>query len=735
MIDREFKVQVLETGPQWNSGLWRRLKLDANGISLFANPAFVSWLAVENWQEATGDIVTDECGQTYWSAIEFAGRGNDRRRDWSLFRHNPATGQTELLLRFEDCGDIEPRKMWLRKDYLWLLDRGENRALALSRDNFQIVHEVNFKDELIDIDLDQKDVFYALVERQGKKKICPYPAPPRRREKCFELKEWKDAGEDVVALAVGPQGALYLLDAGQGRFIRVNPDDHEEEIIGSLSEGLLKGFVPSAMEIDEQGVIYLATDEQSKEKPARLHLFDEDGSYLGETTRDKKSGEITSWNGIPLPKEVHRIGGIGFDSGGAYLATDYGLAKFSLSVTPVGQDGVYYSKTLDNGSPEGLWHRVALRGRIPERTNVEVFYYASDSTALKAAFDGVLSSKKMSKEEKEKGIENLLGPLWKGPDIFSGTAGRDDSEPDVLALENKGRFLWLKLRLTTFDAGSRPAIRSARIYYPRLSYLRYLPPAYLEDPVSAGFLERFLSLFETVFDGLDQKIDQLHQYFDAGQTPAEFLRWLASWINLSIDEDLPERRVRRLIERAPELYARKGTPAALIEFLEIYTGRAVSLVEHGRGLRPWILGGSELRLGQKTILLGSGVKGFRVGDTSVVGYSALRDRVRDADEPFLPVARRFTILLTMDREEFNQRAATLRRILDEQKPAHTECMIGLMAEQSGAGTAILGISATVAGTQPYRVGLTPLGSASAVAKGPQAMRLERGAWIGSSSRL
>src|SRR5262245_38887091 len=59
----EFKIQVLETVPQWSSGLWRRLKLDADGISLFASPAFDSWLAMENWSDAIGDIVVDRCGQ------------------------------------------------------------------------------------------------------------------------------------------------------------------------------------------------------------------------------------------------------------------------------------------------------------------------------------------------------------------------------------------------------------------------------------------------------------------------------------------------------------------------------------------------------------------------------------------------------------------------------------------------------------------------------------------------
>ncbi|HEU4597251.1 MAG TPA: phage tail protein, partial [Pyrinomonadaceae bacterium] len=612
---------------------------------------------------------------------------------------------------------------------------------GLSRENFQIVQEQRIRGRIIDLDLDRGGVFHALVRRKRKVRICRYPTPFESTNKCLRLRTWREP----AALAVGPSGSLYVLDTMLGRFIRYDPASGEELHVGEPSEQLLKGFVPSAMEIDERGVIFLAgrpkPSKPGAREPVSLHLFDGDGSYLGKVTRDEKSGEIISREGAPLPEEVRWILGIGFDrEGRVYLGTDRGVAKFSLAVTPVGQDGVYYSKTLDNGSPEGLWHRIALSGRLPDKTSVEVSYYASDSTSLKASYEEVLASRK-SVEEKEQAIKRLLEPpkprhpLWKGPNVFKGMAGRDEASPDMLTVENKGRFLWLKIRLVTFDERSRPSVRAARIYYPRFSYLRYLPPAYAEDPSSAAFLERFLALFETIFEGLDREIDQLHRHFDPGVAPAGFLRWLASWINLSLDDELPEERVRRLIRRAPDLYGRKGTPAALTEFLEIYTGGRVSLTEHSRGLKPLVLGGEGLRLGRGTILLGSGVKGFRLGDTSVAGYSALRDRVRDPDEPFLPVARRFSILLDMSREEFDRRAPSLRRILDEQKPAHTACTIGIMADRNAAGSGVLGVSASVVGTTPYQVGVTPLGGGYAVGAGAKAPRVERGAWVGSPGGL
>jgi len=733
VAEREFNVQVMETRAQWGSGLHSRLSLDDDGLSLFVNPVFDSWLVSEEWGGVVADMVVDECGQPYWAALEPPAK-DDGGRAWHLSRRNPTTGEVERVLRFAGCAIVEPKKLWLTPDYLWLFDVSADRVVAMSRDNYQVVYEFAAAG-LFDADLDGRGFLYTLAEGEGgRAEICRHSIPPfragrkecraketRKRPKavapvpgggkeCFTLKCWREP----EALAVGRGGVLYVLDTALGRIISFDPETEEELLLGAPKEKLLKGFKPSVMEIDGRGVIFLASSAEPG-APSALHMFDEDGSYLGE---------------VELPSSVKSVGGVGFDhNGGVYLATDRGLARFTLSRNPVGQAGIFYSKTLDNGNAESLWHRVALQGSIPGKTGVEVFYHASDDEGLRAAYEQALSGPG-SVEERAARIEALMSKNWVHPETFIAAAS-----PDLILNPNKGRFLWLKLRLVTFDEKSRPSIRSARVYYPRLSYLRYLPPAYREDAVSAAFLERFLSIFETVFEGLDAEIDQLFRHFDPRLAPKEFLPWLASWINVSLDEDLPEERVRRLVSRAPYLYGRKGTPEALVEFLEIYTGAPVVLTEHARAYKPQVLGGPDFRLGHGTLLLGSGPAGMRVGDTTVVGYAAIRDRVADPDEPFLSLARRFTVGVGLSVEEFQRREGTLRRIVEEQKPAHTACAIRSTAGRQGVGAAVLGVGAKVGGALPYRVGLTPLGGGSATARGPRASRLERGAGVGGGGRL
>jgi phage tail-like protein len=113
--------------------------------------------------------------------------------------------------------------------------------------------------------------------------------------------------------------------------------------------------------------------------------------------------------------------------------------------------------------------------------------------------------------------------------------------------------------------------------------LNYLPGIYADDP----FLDGFLRIFESILFPLDRQIDQLHNYFDPRMTPADFLPWLGTWLDLVLDENWPEPRRRVLIERAADLYRRRGTAGALRDFLEIYLGIAPDVIEDGGDANPF----------------------------------------------------------------------------------------------------------------------------------------------------
>jgi phage tail-like protein len=113
--------------------------------------------------------------------------------------------------------------------------------------------------------------------------------------------------------------------------------------------------------------------------------------------------------------------------------------------------------------------------------------------------------------------------------------------------------------------------------------LNYLPGIYADDP----FIDELLRIVESLWSPLDRQIDQLHAYFDPRLTPAEFLPWLATWVDLVLDENLSIARRRALIRHAADLYRRRGTACALRDFLTICTGIIPEIAESDRADQPF----------------------------------------------------------------------------------------------------------------------------------------------------
>ena len=115
------------------------------------------------------------------------------------------------------------------------------------------------------------------------------------------------------------------------------------------------------------------------------------------------------------------------------------------------------------------------------------------------------------------------------------------------------------------------------------SLLKYLPNTYADDDFMGGFL----NIFEALWQPLDRQIDQLYAYFDPQLTPAEFLPWLGTWVDLVLDENWSEARRRDLIQNAADLYRRRGTAGALRDYLAIYLGVSPTIVEDGPDGNPY----------------------------------------------------------------------------------------------------------------------------------------------------
>jgi phage tail-like protein len=102
----------------------------------------------------------------------------------------------------------------------------------------------------------------------------------------------------------------------------------------------------------------------------------------------------------------------------------------------------------------------------------------------------------------------------------------------------------------------------------RSSYVFDLPIIYHDN----DFLGRFLQIFETIWKPLEDRQSHIEMYFDPLTCPAEFLPWLAGWLDLSYNRHWPEARVRRLVADGMDLYRWRGTRYGLARMIEIHTG-------------------------------------------------------------------------------------------------------------------------------------------------------------------
>jgi phage tail-like protein len=109
---------------------------------------------------------------------------------------------------------------------------------------------------------------------------------------------------------------------------------------------------------------------------------------------------------------------------------------------------------------------------------------------------------------------------------------------------------------------------TAPLIYGQSSYLKYLPAMFQEH----DFSERFLKIFETIWEPLEWRQNSLEMYFDPRTAPTSMLDWLAGWLGLPVAVHYPESRRRALLFWAIDLYRWRGTSYGLARFIELSTG-------------------------------------------------------------------------------------------------------------------------------------------------------------------
>lgn len=150
---------------------------------------------------------------------------------------------------------------------------------------------------------------------------------------------------------------------------------------------------------------------------------------------------------------------------------------------------------------------------------------------------------------------------------------------------------------------------------------------------------RLLAVIDPMFADFELLLDDLSDYFDPLLAREDFLPWLASWTALVLRADWSAAQKREVLTRIIPLYRKRGTKAGLEEYLKIYAGDGVSILDE---LDP-----------------------MQVGVTATVGVDTV---VEGLPAHFFRANVAFT---TPDPAELSRKTASVRAVLDIEKPAHT----------------------------------------------------------------
>ena len=156
----------------------------------------------------------------------------------------------------------------------------------------------------------------------------------------------------------------------------------------------------------------------------------------------------------------------------------------------------FFSRVFDSRLEETEWGRAVLDVQENAGAGLQLSVYASErdwiqTEGLHVPIQKLISDPALPMEKKEE----LFGPLLKK---------RFVGKNDVLLNGISGRYLFFLLVL--FRQETELSCGGICLFFPKKSWLDYLPSVYRRDPEGADFTERFLGIFQSLYDDRERVI-------------------------------------------------------------------------------------------------------------------------------------------------------------------------------------------------------------------------------------
>ena len=231
------------------------------------------------------------------------------------------------------------------------------------------------------------------------------------------------------------------------------------------------------------------------------------------------------------------------------------------------------TRMLDSGEREMTWHRMIIKTLNCEPDDLKITIYATDKKEV--TYDGRTRNLFDFFEDSHYSLQDKI--LAFQPFIVKQTS----SVSDILLHDIRGRFFWALI--DQYNSGNETAaISEIRILLPAVSWIDHLTQIYRSSDRQTHFLERYLGIFQTIYEDLEEEIAGALSHFDPECAESDFLVWLAGWLHISDTNLWSEEQLRKLLLNAVRIYRMRGTKQALSEMISLYTGEPPMIIEGTR---------------------------------------------------------------------------------------------------------------------------------------------------------
>lgn len=301
-----------------------------------------------------------------------------------------------------------------------------------------------------------------------------------------------------------------------------------------------------------------------------------------------------------------------------------------LTISEGCEKGIFYSAVFDSLEKQTVWYRLETDSVIYNNTTVRITFFAYDNdyiyddNGVKHDIYNIIKDKTLSAAEKDYLLRNCSSETFINPaeNIFRNLTGR---------------YIWFKAELFS-QQKIYPVIKKLKAHIRMRNWIDYLPEIYRDNKKSADFTERFLSVFQNIYEFTETEIDNIDLLFNPDAADREFLEWISSWLSISDTYMWNDNQLRYLIKNAVKLYKTFGTKESISSMVELYTGEKPIIIEN------------------------CNIYDENIDENIKKVYSRLY-----SSNPFV-----FTILIRSECISSNMQYEALLKIIETVKPAHME---------------------------------------------------------------